>query len=516
MSDIQDYEDLQSYQNNLENTIELREKLIKFEDLLYKKHEENNMLIKIHEDFKVLHEKTRRECLDLNQKLVQAYERKNLSDKKYEADIAKMKNNFEKQKEVYENQILKMTTNDSEVLKNKLTAEIELRFRNNLKEKDLEIESLNDKNFELKKKFELLSSEYETFKNEFSVETSILKENNKIEVKELIYKIQLLNEKCENNIDREPIRNIKQELDSYRRTVSELQNEISNLRRDKDILTSEKNEIKINLIKQLDEEKLKQKILQNEIEKLEYSVKINETEMKNLKIKTDEKTDEIRNLINDKLTMSKDLRLKEIEYENSKNEIKLLRQNLNERDREFEENLRIQNENDKQKYLQEKADKEEYQKKIEELTNNLRNTQHEFKEYHEKTSEELHSVKRDFYIVQEEKRNLIKKITELQEETEYFKEDYETKCRNLESYEKEYENMENQVRNLSNREIEYFKMKSALEAEINKKNEEIEQLNNLVKNNGVKSKTKIIEELSKRKKHYKKQVNIFLILVYYL
>jgi len=81
-----------NYQINLENNIELQKAIAKLEDLLSKKHLENENLMRMHNEFKELHEKMRKECSDLNSKLIGVYSEKNLIEKKYQGEIDKLKN----------------------------------------------------------------------------------------------------------------------------------------------------------------------------------------------------------------------------------------------------------------------------------------------------------------------------------------------------------------------------------------------------------------------------------------
>jgi hypothetical protein len=527
-----DYESLDNYQSELESNMELRERILKLEDLLLKKHTENDALIKMHEDFKLLHERTRKECLELNQKLIQAYEKKNLQEKKYEGEIQKLKTYFDKQKEIYETQIIKLSSHETDNLKNKITAEVELKYKHLIAQKDLEIDNMGDQIFDWKKKFELLNTEYETFKNDAIREIDMIKENHKSEVKEFLYKIQLLNDKSDSNMDKEAYRSMKQELETYRRNFNDLQTEISNLRKEKELLLSEKNETKINLLKELDTEKLKIKMLNNDNEKYTQIIKNLETEVNNHKTKLDEKHEEIKNLMNEKFSLVKELRNQESEYESFKNEIRLLRTKVSEKEKEYDTNLKLEHEKEKQRFIQEKSEKEEYQSKIEELTLNLKNVQIDFKNFYEKNNEELHAAKRDFYIISEEKRNLIRKVSELQQDLENIKEDYGKKSKNSEYYEREYTRLEAMFRDLSGKEAENNKTKVLLENLVNKKDEEISQLQNLVKKYEGEERGKVtgksykhnedskdneiekikreymnkLDEVEKKKKHYKKQV----------
>ena len=78
-------------QINLENNIELQKAIAKLEDLLSKKHTENENLIKMHNDFKELHEKIRKECGELSSKLISLHNEKNSQEKKYQSEIGKLR-----------------------------------------------------------------------------------------------------------------------------------------------------------------------------------------------------------------------------------------------------------------------------------------------------------------------------------------------------------------------------------------------------------------------------------------
>jgi hypothetical protein len=83
------FETFQNYQHNLEENIELKKAVAKLEDLLSKKHLEIENLLKLHTNFKALHEKTRKECADLNQKLIQSYTEKSTLEKKYDSEATR-------------------------------------------------------------------------------------------------------------------------------------------------------------------------------------------------------------------------------------------------------------------------------------------------------------------------------------------------------------------------------------------------------------------------------------------
>lgn len=92
MADFENMQNFNNYQINLEDNIELRKAIAKLEDLLSKKHLEIENITKLYQDFKLINEKNRKEVQELSSKLSQAYSEKSNSEKKYEAEIQKLKN----------------------------------------------------------------------------------------------------------------------------------------------------------------------------------------------------------------------------------------------------------------------------------------------------------------------------------------------------------------------------------------------------------------------------------------
>lgn len=97
MADFENFQNFNNYQINLEDNIEMRKAIAKLEDLLSKKQIEVQNVTKLYEDFKLINDKNRKECQDLSQKITQAYSEKSNLEKKYEAEIHKLKNVYNKQ-----------------------------------------------------------------------------------------------------------------------------------------------------------------------------------------------------------------------------------------------------------------------------------------------------------------------------------------------------------------------------------------------------------------------------------
>ena len=91
MVDFEHFQNFNNYQINLEDNIEMRKAIAKLEDLLSKKQIEVQNVTRLYEDFKLINDKNRKECQELSHKISQAYSEKSNLEKKYEAEIHKLK-----------------------------------------------------------------------------------------------------------------------------------------------------------------------------------------------------------------------------------------------------------------------------------------------------------------------------------------------------------------------------------------------------------------------------------------
>ena len=86
------------------------------------------------------------------------------------------------------------------------------------------------------------------------------------------------------------------------------------------------------------------------------------------------------------------------------------------------------------------------------------------------------AAKRDYYLIQEEKKILLRKLSEYQQELDYIKNDYDKRIKASEYYEKELASLQDKYRDLVNKEADSHRVKIHLENTIKSKSEEIEML----------------------------------------
>ena len=134
--------------------IELKRLVKKLEEELSIKNSENIILAKENNDIKILSEELQNECNELNKKLSNKNSEIKKLEKKYKEEKDNIINNFEKQKDIYESKLLKLSSINPMNNEISLEREIQIRYDEKLKQKNIEIEILknqikkleNDKN----------------------------------------------------------------------------------------------------------------------------------------------------------------------------------------------------------------------------------------------------------------------------------------------------------------------------------------------------------------------------------
>jgi len=208
--------------------IELKRLVKKLEEELSIKNSENIILAKENNDIKILSEELQNECNELNKKLSNKNSEIKKLEKKYKEEKDNIINNFEKQKEIYESKLLKLSSINPMNNEISLEREIQIRYDEKLKQKNIEIEILKN---QIKK--------LENDKNELRIEIENEKRRqiqiNKLnEEKDMLNDIfnQEDNEKKDNDIE-------------YYTTLKKLQSIIKDKDENIDKLYQELNQIKI-------------------------------------------------------------------------------------------------------------------------------------------------------------------------------------------------------------------------------------------------------------------------------
>ena len=360
--------------------IELKHLIKKLEEELSIKNSENLILSKQNIDIKRLLDELQKECNDLNEKLsIKNSEIKKL-EKKYKEEKESISNNFEKQKEIYESKLLKLSSINPMNKEISLEREIQIRYDEKLKQKDIEIDILKNKikkletdNYELRVEIENTKNmqnqinqlnEEKDFINDFVIQEDKDKNENDIEYFTKLKKLQSIIKEKDENIDKlyqeldkikserkkyeldlskkyfldlnkfkelEAINNkLKQELISKNNEFKEIENKLLNLqefldesKKEKDIMADEKATLLLK-INNLENELMNNSEIQKDLDILRELVQKYESEQiinQKIKKQTDEKNQTKINELQRKLEESKEKLSNLAESNNLKNNI---------------------------------------------------------------------------------------------------------------------------------------------------------------------------------------------------
>ena len=161
-----------SLEDQINDLIEYKRLVNKLEDELNKKSSEISLLSKNNIDLKSLCQELQNECDEINKKLkLKNTEMKKL-EKKYKEEKEILNQNFEKQKEIYEEKIFKLSSINPINKEISIKREVEVRYEEKLKEKNEEIgilnnkiKNLSDENYDLRFEIERIKS----LQNKFDV-----------------------------------------------------------------------------------------------------------------------------------------------------------------------------------------------------------------------------------------------------------------------------------------------------------------------------------------------------------
>ncbi len=119
----------------------------------------------------------------------------------------------------------------------------------------------------------------ENLKYEFEKESNDLKERQKQEVHELMIENQTLQTKVDDRRDRELVRQLRRELDDHKRRNTDLLTEVNDLRRERDNLKLEKNELFVSHAKDLAEARNQKRALHSAVDKSTFKMQCAEEDL---------------------------------------------------------------------------------------------------------------------------------------------------------------------------------------------------------------------------------------------
>ena len=354
-----------------ENNYELRKALNKFENELHKTSNELAAMKDLYKDLKQLNGKIKKENDDLNNKLITVRNDMNKMEEKYQNEIDTIKSENYIKIEKYESEITKLSQNDPQSIRKRIERDIENKFKQQLITKDKEIEQLNKELNQIKQEKELLILEYETYKSDSKSDLDNIKNLFQTQINSLLEKIRMTDNLDKFDNQSNDNTQLKNELDATRRQISDLNNEIDKLRHEKELLTIEKTDFQLNLMKMQDSQNFNQKKLQADLNKAYGDLENMQNECKRLNDNLMSKQLEINNLLKDRENLKTILNNRETEDIETRGMIQSFKNIVKMKEEEKNNYLKEKELNFNEMIIKERKQKEEYENQIKILNDKL-------------------------------------------------------------------------------------------------------------------------------------------------
>ena len=324
-------------EEQIKDLIEYKLLVIKLEDELNKKSSEINILLKHNSELKSLSQVLQNECDELNNKLISKNSEIKKVEKKYKEELDNITHNFDKQKEIYENKLLKLSSINPMNKEISIKREVEIVYEEKLKEKNTEIDLLN-------KKIKNLTDENLELRFEINNIKKTQDQLNNVKQEKDLFE-ELVNQEDDKKVEF-GISNNQEKIKQLQMVIKEKEENIEKLYQEINKLKNEKNSYELNVSKKyfLDLRQLKELENQNNLLKREITIsENNKKDIENRLIKLQESVE--------KMNREKEEIIKE-------NNGLLLK--INDLEKEFINNEEIQNDLDNLKELFQKYETEQY------------------------------------------------------------------------------------------------------------------------------------------------------------
>ena len=118
---------------------------------------------------------------------------------------------------------------------------------------------------------------------------SDLRERHKAELDQIVNENHSLQLQLEDSRDQEQIRRLRRELDEQKRRTSDLNAEILEVRKERDLVKMDKNDLLIKHAKDIEEERNVRRVMQTENDKLKFKTKCLQDDVHNQSMKAEKK-----------------------------------------------------------------------------------------------------------------------------------------------------------------------------------------------------------------------------------
>ncbi|CAD8183514.1 unnamed protein product [Paramecium octaurelia] len=442
----------QQYEGLIEENTQLKKAIISSKAVIGRKINEYETLQAINEELKQNLDKMRMENQDLLQKYRIALHDKKQTEQQFDNATKNWKLLIEqKQREIEEIQSRLTPAFDQDMMRIKLLNELDLPHRQQLEQKQLEIEKLNETIYQLKRKIDLEISRVETIQVDKEKEMKLLSEKHKLDLADLQHQISDLTKQVEDNKDRDTIRKLRKDLEEYKLKFCATDTENEELRNERDKIREEKNDIMIKFARQLDSERNDKRQFKSDFDKLQVRTRFLEDEFRKEKQRREQVATDFEILKTEKDQLLTDLRKKDDTIHYLQRKITDMEEEQLEQEQKVQDKLTRLYQDEHDKYLQERNKAVTLQKDVDNLKKRFSDLQDDYKVLRDRYQKESTENKDSNRIQNEEIEKLKKTLSQQSKEIGELERSNKNKEEQLHDIENENETIKRRNRELQHR-----------------------------------------------------------------
>ena len=289
---------------------EIRKQLNNLKNNLQKKEYELTSINSLYEEIKNVNTQLRQECENLNEKNITLINDRSSMEKKFEDEIENIEMKYKKKINEYEIQLKNFSSFNIDSIKNRIENEFKNEYDEKIYLKDKEILEKNQIIEQLTNDYTLLKDNSQIEKELLIKDMNTLKNLHRTETNDLLQRIQLLKESKDIgtlSLDNDNFLHIKYDLDNSKRQINLLSNENYKLKREKESMLKEKNELKMYNLILSDKLKLEEKKNGFEINRLNISLDNLRIENNSLKNENKQNENKIKDYYIERKNIKNDL-----------------------------------------------------------------------------------------------------------------------------------------------------------------------------------------------------------------
>ena len=167
-----------------------------------------------------------------------------------------------------------------------------------------------------------------------------LRSRHKAEMDLIVEENHSLHLQIDDSRDQEQVRKLRRDVDEGKRRISDLNQEMIEIRKERDLAKMDKNDLLIKHAKEIEDERTSRRVLQTENDKLKFKVKCLEDEVHKINLKAERKTQEAHSELKEKTSLLSTLKEKELQLDSLRRHLNQAKEDLNQKEQELEAQLR--------------------------------------------------------------------------------------------------------------------------------------------------------------------------------